>query len=192
MATTKNGTRAKPSKARLAGSAGLTDEVRAKAIEVLTDRLYSLLDLHLTLKQIHWNVVGPSFIGVHEMLDVHTEFARRASDELAERIVTLGGEAWGTPARIVGGRRWDDYPLGKGVVADHLSELTRVYDDIIVDTRAGMDSLEEEPVSQDMLTGFTEKLEQYRWMTAAHLESDGTLAPGISHTDPARKSTKKR
>jgi len=40
-----------------------------RVADQLQKRLVSLVNLSLTLKHIHWNVVGPSFIGVHEMLD---------------------------------------------------------------------------------------------------------------------------
>jgi starvation-inducible DNA-binding protein len=47
--------------------------------------------LELTMKHIHWNVVGPTFISVHEMLDPKVDFVREMSDTIAERIATLGG-----------------------------------------------------------------------------------------------------
>ena len=52
---------------------------RDKAEQVATQlqgRLNALIDLQLTLKHIHWNVVGPNFIGVHEMLDPQVEAVR--------------------------------------------------------------------------------------------------------------------
>jgi DNA-binding ferritin-like protein len=38
-------------------------------IGLLQDRLNALNDPALTLKHVHWNVVGPNFIAVHTMLD---------------------------------------------------------------------------------------------------------------------------
>ncbi len=50
----------------------------AKAtVTVLQERLVALIDLHLTLKHIHWNVTGPNFIAVHEMLDPQVDAVRR-------------------------------------------------------------------------------------------------------------------
>ena len=48
---------------------GLEQETGVRVADGLQTRLVSLVDLALTLKHIHWNVVGPNFIGVHEMLD---------------------------------------------------------------------------------------------------------------------------
>ena len=36
-------------------------------MQLLQKRLSAYNDLHLTLKHLHWNVVGPNFIGVHEI-----------------------------------------------------------------------------------------------------------------------------
>ena len=40
---------------------GLTDKQGARVAELLQKQLSTYNDLHLTLKHIHWNVVGPNF-----------------------------------------------------------------------------------------------------------------------------------
>ena len=55
---------------------GLSDKDGAGVARVLQERLSAYNDLHLTLKHIHWNVVGPTFIGVHEMIDPQVELVR--------------------------------------------------------------------------------------------------------------------
>ena len=69
---------------------GLSGKDGTKVAGVLQQRLSAYNDLHLTLKHIHWNVVGPNFIGVHEMIDPQVELVRGYADEVAERIATLG------------------------------------------------------------------------------------------------------
>jgi starvation-inducible DNA-binding protein len=143
-----------------------------KVIEVLADRLASMLDLHLTLKHVHWNVVGPNFIAVHEMLDPQVDASREMADTLAERIAALGGEPQGTPGGIVERRRWDDYKIGRANTQTHLAELDRVYAGVISDNRQAMDDLEAlDLVSQDIIIGHTRDLEQNHWFVRAHLES---------------------
>ena len=76
---------------------GLTQEQAESVIELLQSRLHAMNDLHLTLKHVHWNVVGPHFIAVHEMIDPQVDAVRGFADDLAERIATLGGSPSGHP-----------------------------------------------------------------------------------------------
>src|SRR6185437_14823979 len=98
---------------------------------LLQERLNALNDLALTLKHIHWNVVGPNFIAVHTMLDPQVEAVRAMVDETAERIATLGGSPQGTPGAIVAQRSWDDYSIGRADAIDHLGALDVVYGGLI-------------------------------------------------------------
>ena len=150
---------------------GMAAEDSEKVAEILQDRLTATLDLHLTLKHIHWNVVGPNFIAVHEMLDPQVDEVRMMSDALAERIATLGFEPLGTPGAIVKGRRWDDYSLNRADTQEHLAALDAVYDGLNADHRKAIGELEElDLISQDLLIGQTDKLEMYQWFVRAHLE----------------------
>jgi starvation-inducible DNA-binding protein len=156
---------------------GLDDASAEKVRTHLQERLVALLDLQLTLKHIHWNVVGPNFIGVHEMLDPHVEAVRAMTDEMAERIATLGGEPIGTPGYVASTRTWDEYDLKRATVQRHLEALNAVYEGVIADHRKAMDEFEEiDPVSQDMMIAQIDKLELFQWFVRAHLaNADGDL-----------------
>lgn len=143
-----------------------------QACVLLQDRLVSLLDLQLTLKHIHWNVVGPNFIAVHTMLDPQVEAVRQMSDDTAERIATLGVEPQGTPGAIVEQRRWPGYQVNRASTTRHLEALSRVYDGVITDHRRAVDELENlDQISQNMVTSQTAKLELFEWFVQAHLRS---------------------
>jgi DNA-binding ferritin-like protein len=92
-------------------------------------------DLHLTLKHVHWNVVGPNFIGVHTMIDPQVELVRGYADEVAERIAALGQSPQGTPGAIIKDRTWDDYSVGRDSAQTHLAALDLVYTGVIEDIR---------------------------------------------------------
>ncbi len=131
-------------------------------------------DLHLTLKHIHWNVVGPNFIGVHEMIDPQVDAVRGYADEVAERIAALGASPQGTPGAIIRDRSWDDYSVGRDCVQAHLAALDLVYTGVIEDIRNAIDETEElDPVTQDMLIGHAGQLEKFQWFVRAHVESAG-------------------
>ncbi|WP_432564613.1 Dps family protein [Kineococcus sp. SYSU DK003] len=153
---------------------GLTPEQAAQIGTMLQDRLNALTDLHLTLKHIHWNVVGPHFIAVHEMLDPQVDAVREMSDTTAERIATLGLSPVGTPGALVADRAWDDYSIGRAGAIEHLGALDLVYAGVIADHRKAIDATEElDPVTQDMLIAQSAQLEQYHWFVRAHLETAG-------------------
>ena len=153
---------------------GLSPETADKVRTRLQERLTALLDLTLTLKHIHWNVVGPNFIGVHQMLDPQVDAAREMADDVAERIAALGGEPQGTPGFIASHRSWDDYSLGRDLTLAHLGALDLVYSGVITDHREAIEEFDDlDLVSQDMLIEQTEQLEQFQWFVRAHLEDAG-------------------
>ncbi|MDP2484144.1 DNA starvation/stationary phase protection protein Dps [Pseudoalteromonas marina] len=151
---------------------GMSNESAEKTIAALENRMVALIDLQLTLKHIHWNVVGPNFIGVHEMLDPQVEAVREMTDTIAERIATLGGIPVGTPKSIVDRRTWNEYSLGKGLVTEHLGALDKVYNGINADHRKAIETVSDlDPVSEDMLISQLADLEQFQWFVRAHIES---------------------
>src|SRR3954466_7271561 len=153
---------------------GMSEADAGRLIDILQSRLHALNDLHLTLKHVHWNVVGPHFIAVHEMIDPQVDAVRAMADDVAERIATLGGSPKGTPGAIVAERAWDDYSIGRATTQEHLGALDVVYRGVIGETRAAVEEVGElDPVTEDMLIGQLDKLELFHWFIRAHLENAG-------------------
>lgn len=164
---------------------GLSSSSGADAARMLQERLESVIDLALTLKHIHWNVVGPTFIGVHTMLDPQVDGVAAMVDETAERIAVLGASPNGLAGNLVKNRSWDDYSLNRAVVPQHLAALDLVYRGVIEDHRTVIDKLDDiDPITQDMLIGHTAQLELYQWFVRAHLESQsGSLVTAKAKTE---------
>ncbi|HEY2197996.1 MAG TPA: DNA starvation/stationary phase protection protein Dps [Mycobacterium sp.] len=174
---------------------GLTEKQGTKIADLLQKQLSTYNDLHLTLKHVHWNVVGPNFIGVHEMIDPQVDLVRGYADEVAERIATLGGSPQGTPGSILKDRTWDDYSVGRDTVQAHLAALDLVYNGVIEDTRKAIDETEKlDPVTQDILIEHSAELEKFQWFVRAHLENaGGRLAHGGTSTEKsAAKSARSK
>ena len=155
---------------------------------VLQDRLNALNDLALTLKHIHWNVVGPA-------LHRRARDARPAGGgrpgvwptRLAERIATLGVAPVGTPGALVKARTWDDYSIGRADAIAHLGALDLVYQGVIADHREAAEADRgDRPVSNDLLIGHLHELELYHWFVRAHLESS---SGSLSTNGAAKEST---
>ena len=89
----------------------ISPQRRSEVNALLNQRLASAVDLQMQMKQAHWNVKGPSFIGLHELFDKVDEAVESYVDMIAERIVQLGGIAEGA-VRISSARsRLAEYPL---------------------------------------------------------------------------------
>jgi starvation-inducible DNA-binding protein len=173
---------------------GMKTDNAEQVVALLQDRLNSLNDLALTLKHVHWNVIGPNFIAVHTMLDPQVEAVRAMADKTAERIAALGASPVGTPGALVSQRGWDDYSVGRGDAIAHLGALDLVYTGIIEAHRGAIEDTEDlDLVTQDMLIGQTGHLEQFQWFVRAHLESaDGTLSTRGAETEGAAAKRARR
>ncbi len=173
---------------------GMSEKQGTEVAELLQKALSRYNDLHLTLKHVHWNVVGPNFIGVHEMIDPQVDLVRGYADQVAERIAALGTSPKGTPGAIVADRTWDDYSVDRDTVLAHLGALDLVYTGVIEDTRKAIERLDElDLVSQDMLIEHAGELEKFQWFVRAHLEnSGGELANDGAATEKAAATRAKK
>jgi starvation-inducible DNA-binding protein len=173
---------------------GLSEKNGREVAELLQKLLSTYNDLHLTLKHVHWNVVGPNFIGVHEMIDPQVELVRGYADDAAERIAALGVSPKGTPGAIIKDRTWDDYSVERDTVQAHLAALDLVYTGVIEDARKAIDRLEDlDLVSQDLVIGQVGELEKFQWFVRAHLEnSGGQLSSGGAKTEKTAASRAKK
>ena len=69
-----------------------SQNIRTQPVEWLNRRLAAAIDLHGQLKPAHWNLRGPSFIGIHELFDEVAGEAETYSDLIAERAAGLGDD----------------------------------------------------------------------------------------------------
>ena len=115
---------------------GLDEAASEKAIAILQNRLSQEQEAALVLKHAHWNVTGPNFIAVHEMLDPEVEAVLAQADETAERIATLGGTPDGRADAIVRNRTWKSFDahraeldeldvISSNIIQDHVQELEK-------------------------------------------------------------------
>jgi starvation-inducible DNA-binding protein len=148
----------------------LPADVRAKVAEILSARLADLIDLHLQAKHAHWNVKGPNFIALHELFDKVAEGAEDAVDEVAERIVQLGGTADGTVQAVAGRTSLKAYPAGIAEGAAHVEALASAMAAAVSKVRADIDRTAElkDSVTADVLTGIGGELDKLLWFVEAH------------------------
>lgn len=185
MATTKKSTAPKAGQVGKFTVPGVPTAEAHRLAKQLQGCLDQLNDLHLTLKHAHWNVVGPKFIGVHEMLDPQVDAVRAMVDVLAERMATMGVAPVGTPGFIVKNRDWEDYSIGLAHATEHLGALGLVYDRVISNHREVLEAAGDvDPITEDILISQTGQMELFQWFIRAHLMDDGgTLATDGATTE---------
>ncbi|GAA1542974.1 DNA starvation/stationary phase protection protein [Actinomadura kijaniata] len=148
----------------------LGDADRKVAGEALQGALIDLLDLSLTAKQAHWNLIGRNFKVVHEHLDEVVDLARASADDVAERAVAIGVNPDGR-SRTVADRtqlpQLDPGYLGDDKVVAQIADLLG---QIIARFRERVAATDEpDPVTQDLLIGITAELEKQHWMFQAQV-----------------------
>src|SRR5260370_18748349 len=102
----------------------LSEAIRGKVIELLNARLADAIDLQTQTKQAHWNVKGPNFIALHELFDKINEDVEDYVDELAERVVQLGGVAEGTARSAAKRSSLSEYPANTVDGRSHVEALS--------------------------------------------------------------------
>ncbi|QDU88285.1 Fine tangled pili major subunit [Pirellulimonas nuda] len=146
----------------------LEDADAAAVTESLGACLLDLIDLALQGKQLHWNVVGQNFRSIHLQLDEVIASARDASDDVAERIVTLARPASGRAATVAEKSRLPGCPVGLLTVAHVVPLLAERLEKCIHGMRSGIEAVGKvDPVSEDVLIQHCRVLEKHLWMVQA-------------------------
>jgi starvation-inducible DNA-binding protein len=152
----------------------LPEDVRAQVVPLLNQRLAECIDLQTQCKQAHWNVKGPSFIGLHELFDQINEAVEEYVDLIAERVVQLGGVAEGT-ARVVAQRTsLIDYPLTLRTGAEHVAALSDALAEFGRAARVGIEEMNEleDADSADLLTEVSRGIDKWLWFVEAHQQGE--------------------
>ena len=127
--------------------------------------LVDLIELHLQGKQAHWNVVGTNFRDLHLQLDELVDFAREASDTIAERMRALDAVPDGRSDTVAGSTTLPQFPAYEHSTDEVVDLITaRIY--ATVDTlRAVHDAVDaEDPSTADVLHQFIDGLEKLAWL----------------------------
>lgn len=143
----------------------LESDTTDKVVGCLQQRLVDIIDLALQLKQAHWCVVGNNFRSVHLQLDEILVDVRDASDEIAERIATLGVAPDGRAKTVAQGSKLADlsnsFESTNGTVTAVADRIQTTVDGL----RDSIDKLGDlDPISEDMLIAISGPLEKHLWM----------------------------
>lgn len=146
---------------------------RSELNALMNQRLASAVDLQMQLKQAHWNVKGPSFIGLHELFDKIDEAVESYVDMIAERIVQLGGIAEGTVRVAASRSRLREYPLE---IADGLAHVDAVAVALSTFGQEARTTIEEanaldDADTADLFTEVSRGIDKWLWFVEAHSQA---------------------
>lgn len=151
----------------------LPESSRVEVIALLNQRLAEAIDLQTQCKQAHWNVKGPSFIGLHKLFDEINEDVENYVDLIAERVVQVGGIAEGTVGAVEQRSTLPDYPLALSTGLEHVAALSDALAAFGRTARIGIEEMNEleDADSADMLTEISRGTDKWLWFVEAHQQS---------------------
>src|SRR3984957_2050245 len=153
----------------------LSANAKAVSIGILNARLADTIDLALLTKQAHWNIKGPQFIALHEMIDGFRTEIDDYVDTMAERVVQLGGTALGTTQVVANATTLAPYPTDIHASRDHLAALIERYGKVANAVRKAIDEADEagDKDTADIFTEVSRGLDKSLWFLEAHTQENG-------------------
>src|SRR2546421_8956698 len=143
----------------------ISQERRMELNALMNQRLADAVDLQLQLKQAHWNVKGPHFIGLHELFDQIDEAVEGYVDLIAERIVQLGGVAEGTVRVSAERSRLEEYPLDIADGQAHVQAVSKALSTFGREARNTIDEVDDldDADTADMFTEISRGIDKWLW-----------------------------
>ena len=151
----------------------ISEKRRSELNALMNQRLASAVDLQMQMKQAHWNVKGPNFIGLHELFDKVDEAVESYVDMIAERIVQLGGIAEGT-ARVAASRsQLEEYPLRIADGLAHVEAVARALSTFGHEVRGTINEADEldDAGTADLFTEISRGIDKWLWFVEAHSQA---------------------
>jgi starvation-inducible DNA-binding protein len=131
--------------------------------------------LYVKLHQYHWYVQGPHFYTLHEKFEEMYNEVNQYFDEFAERLIAKGEKPYSTLAEYLEHTSISEKPYEEKIPADQMVENLvddyRTIRDITVKAIDLADK-EEDSVTEDLLTGYKNDVDNTIWMLQAYIGKD--------------------
>jgi len=152
----------------------ISQQRRVELNALMNQRLADAVDLQLQMKQAHWNVKGPHFIGLHELFDQIDEAVEAYVDLIAERIVQLGGIAEGTVRVSARKSRLEEYPLDIADGVAHVEAVARALSTFGEEARKTINESDElgDADTSDIFTEISRGIDKWLWFVEAHTQAE--------------------
>ena len=150
----------------------LEESKRQEITDILNVLTASAIDLRLQAKQAHWNLKGPSFIGLHKLFDKVADDINGFVDDIAERTVQLGGQARGTLQSVQSETRFDAYDADMTDEMEHVEAFTTNLGKFIEHLSASAHRIGDElgdPFTEDLMIEIGRQASERLYFLESHL-----------------------
>ena len=150
----------------------LKPAVAKNSAEVLNMLLSDEFVFLTKMLNYHWNITGPNFIAWHKLLDKQYHDVFEIVDEIAERVRSVGGVAFGSLQQFSKNSRIKENAGKLPSANEMIADLTRGHEQIICAMREAIPDFEEQEDfgSMDFVTKLLEQHEKMAWFLRAHLQ----------------------
>lgn len=114
----------------------LDEEKRQKSVDALNQALVDTIALRDLYKKHHWQVSGPTFYQLHLLFDKHAEEQSELVDQLAERVMALGGVAYAMAHDVAENTRIPRPPKDREEPPVQISRLLEAHEIVLQEARA--------------------------------------------------------
>lgn len=143
--------------------------MQQQIVKNLNEHLADWNVLYTKLHHYHWYVTGPHFLALHAKFEELYDFAAETLDEVAERILAIGGEPISTLKQYLDhtmlteatGRETEDTEMLEAIIGDFRKLSASLKGSAKLADDSG------DAVTSDMLNGHNEKLQKQIWMLTA-------------------------
>jgi starvation-inducible DNA-binding protein len=154
---------------------GLSNEQREGVSKLLNENLANTYLLQIKTKKYHWDVTGPQFRSVHQLLEEQYQALSLNIDAIAERTRSLGFFPLGTAREFVEVASLQEHPGDIPVATEMISRLQNDHEHVIRTLRQHIDQCSEEfhdEGTADFLTGLMEAHEEMAWMLRSFIDGE--------------------
>ncbi len=151
---------------------GLDERICARGVALLNQILADTMSMRDLYKKHHWQVSGPTFYQLHLLFDKHYAEQAELVDQLAERILVLGGISIAMAADVAEQTRIARPPAGREEVPTQISRLLSAHEMLIREVREAAEECDDagDLGTNDLLvSGVLRKNELQVWFLAEHL-----------------------
>lgn len=144
-----------------------------KTSETLNKQLANWNILYVKLHNYHWYVNGPHFFTLHGLFETLYNEAATYIDELAERVLMIGGAPAATMKQYMQLASIQE-ASGQESTDEMVAAIVKDFRQLATEAKAGMMTAAQEgdEISADMLKDIQDKLEKHVWMMNAFLAKE--------------------